>query len=120
MRGTSSTPTLSDFAWINEVLLNLGSSAMVSLLASTLPERMLKLKLPTLTDRPRAEVRFDSICGRKLLTLIKNGRAMAIASNRAMTIPTILRMFLFIEGLHGPTLKKRDRKSGAHSKVAGL
>src|SRR5260370_37826720 len=55
--------------------------------APTLPERMLRLKFPTFTGRPRAELRFDSIWGRKLLTLTRNGTAMMTTINRARTMP---------------------------------
>src|ERR1035441_8055316 len=91
MRGISSTPTWSDFAWINGALPNLGSSAMENWSASTLPDRMLRLRLPTFTGRPSAELRFDSICGRKLLTFTRNGIAMAATINTATTMPTTLR-----------------------------
>src|SRR6267378_5482593 len=91
MSGISSTPTWSDFAWINGALLNFGSSAMESWSALTLPEKTPRLKLPTLTGRPSAVLRVDSICGRKLLTFTSNGSAMAMTINTATTMPATLR-----------------------------
>src|SRR5713101_6185843 len=91
IRGINSTPTLSDFALINGALLNLGSSAMESWSARTPPENRLRLKLPTVTGRPRASLSLDSICGRKLLTFTRKGSAMAATSSTATTIPMIFR-----------------------------
>jgi hypothetical protein len=58
--------------------------------AETLPERIDKPRFSTLTSRPKALVNSDSRRGRKLLTLIRNGRAMTAIKMRARTIPAIL------------------------------
>src|SRR5208283_6197651 len=89
IKGSSSTPTFSVFALINGALLNLGSSAMESCSASTLPEKMLRPRLPTFTGRPNAEPRLDSIWGRKLLTSTRNGVAMIRTIKTATTIAEI-------------------------------
>src|ERR1700682_5745302 len=91
MSGISSTPTWSDFAWINGALLNLGSSAMERRSAPTLPEKTPRLKLPTFTGRPRVVLSVDSIWGRKLLTFTSKGTAMAMTINTATTMPATLR-----------------------------
>ena len=52
--GIISTPTLSDFAWMNGDLLNCGSSAMEISSAETPPESSDSVRFPTLTSRPRA------------------------------------------------------------------
>src|SRR5690349_13935933 len=72
--GITSTPTFSDLARIKASLLKVGSSAIDRSSAETLPDRMERLRLPTLTWRPSALVSSDSSLGRKLFTLIKKGR----------------------------------------------
>src|ERR1019366_7781717 len=102
MSGINSTPTRSDFAWINGALLNLGSSAIESWSAPRLPERTPRLKFPTFTGRPRAELRLDSIWGRKLLTFTRNGSAMTTTINRTTTMPITLRtVFTLISPMTG-------------------
>src|SRR6185369_14904027 len=76
IRGISSTPTLKLLAVTKGSLLNAGSSAMARFSAETLAARRDKPRLPTLTSRPSALLNSDSSRGRKLLTLIKNGRAI--------------------------------------------
>src|SRR6266853_1966984 len=109
MSGISSTPTWSDFAWINGELLNLGSSAMESWSAPTLPEKMPRLKLPTFTGRTRVGLRGDTIWGRKLLTFTSNGTAMAITINTATTMPATLRAVFTTTPPAGGT--RRGRRS---------
>jgi len=85
--GSISTPTFSDFALINGALLNLGSSATASWSARTPPDRILRLRFPTVTGRPSASLSRDSICGRKLFTFTMNGSAIATTSSTATTTP---------------------------------
>src|SRR6476469_1142898 len=92
--GITSTPTLSDLARMNGSLLKAGSSAIERSSAETLPDRMERLRLPTLTSRPSASVKADSSLGRKLLTLIRKGIAMMINRRTATTIPAIFRAFI--------------------------
>src|ERR1700690_3306059 len=66
INGITSTPTFSDLARMKGSLLNAGSSAIERSSAETVPERMERLRLPTLTSRPSASVRADSSLGRKL------------------------------------------------------
>src|SRR5437660_4564915 len=114
MSGISSTPTWSDFAWINGALLNLGSSAMESWSAPTLPEKTPRLKLPTFTGRPIVVLRVDSIWGRKLLTFTNNGTAMAMTINTATTMPAILRAVFTI-----PPKGRPDAERGRSEIVVG-
>src|SRR6266478_4617909 len=102
IRGITSTPTFSDLARMKGSLLNAGSSAIDKSSAETLPERMERLRLPTLTSRPSASVRADSSLGRKLFTLIKKGRAMATSRRTTTMIPIIFSAF--ITGTPSPTL----------------
>ena len=63
--GSISTPTLSLLALMKGEVLNDGSSAMAMLSAARLPEISDRLRLPTVTLRPRAFVSSDSMRGRK-------------------------------------------------------
>src|SRR5580698_78496 len=90
MRGQTSTPTLNDFAVRNGAELNLGSSAMERLSAPSEPLKSERLRLPISTLRPRAAEACCSICGRKLLTGIKNGAMTTIKIKTTITMPTIL------------------------------
>src|SRR6202790_651017 len=109
MSGISSTPTWSDFAWINGAVLNFGSSAMESWSAATLPEKTPRLKLPTFTGRPRVVLRVDSIWGRKLLTFTSNGTAMAMTINTTTTMPATCRAVFTTMPPEGGT--RRGRRS---------
>ena len=52
--GITSTPTFSDLARMKGSLLKAGSSAIDRSSAETLPDKMERLRLPTLTSRPSA------------------------------------------------------------------
>src|SRR6185369_2484181 len=99
--GITSTPTFRDLARMKGSLLNAGSSAIERSSAETLPERIERLRLPTLTSRPSASVSADSSLGRKLFTLIRKGRAIAMSSRTTTTTPTIFSAF--ITGTPSPT-----------------
>src|SRR5437667_3068443 len=64
INGISSTPTFSDFAVTNGDFPNAGSSAMAILSAPTLPERIDKLRSPTVTCLPKAALASDCTVGR--------------------------------------------------------
>src|SRR5713101_2525961 len=87
--GITSTPTFSALARTNGSLLKAGSSAMERSSAETLPVRTERLRLPTLTWRPRVEVSSDSSRGRKLFTFTRKGSAITITNRTATTIPKI-------------------------------
>src|SRR6266852_9902502 len=74
--GITSTPTFSALARMKGSLLKPGSSEIDRSSAETLPDKMERLRLPTLTSRPRAVESSDSSLGRKLLTLTRKGSAM--------------------------------------------
>src|SRR5438045_5593502 len=95
----TSTPTPNDLARMNGELLNVGSSAIAMSSALRLPDQIESTRLPTLTLRPRAVVNYDSMRGRKLLTLMTNGRTKAIRIKIPTIMPTILRA-RFMEDLH--------------------
>src|SRR5205823_1696032 len=92
INGIISTPTLRACALMNGELLKAGSSAMAMLSAARLPDHSERLRLPTVTLRPRALVSSDSIRGRKLFTLTTNGRIRTTTTNIAITIPIILKV----------------------------
>src|SRR6267143_1016933 len=92
IKGMISTPTFRDFAVTNGVVPNAGSSAIAMLSAVTVPVRRERLRLPTLTWRPRASLAVASSLGRKLFTLTRKGIAIRITTSIATPIPTILRM----------------------------
>src|SRR5438270_3309825 len=62
--GIISTPTLRACALMKGELLKAGSSAMAMLSAARLPDQSERLRLPTVTFRPRALVSSASILGR--------------------------------------------------------
>src|SRR5450432_1199866 len=101
--GITSTPTFSDLARMKASLLKAGSSAIERSSAETLPERIERLRLPTLTSRPSASVSADSSLGRKLFTLIRKGSAMTMTRRTAITIPIIFSAFM--TGTPSPTLR---------------
>ena len=79
INGISSTPTFSDFAVTNGDFPNAGSSAMAILSAPTLPERIDKLRSPTVTCLPKAALASDCTVGRNLFTLISRGNAIRMS-----------------------------------------
>src|SRR5258707_2703105 len=85
IRGTSSTPTLMDFAVRNGDLLNFGSSAIDRLSAASEPVKSDRLRLPTSTFRPSAAEAFSSIVGRNWLTGIRNGATSTRITRTTMT-----------------------------------
>src|SRR4051812_43234672 len=85
-------------------LLKDGSSAMAILSAAKLPGQSERLRLPTVTLRPRAFVSSDSIRGRKLFTLTTNGRISTTTTNIAITIPITLRVRFIGPPFRGLTL----------------
>ena len=89
INGISSTPTFSDFAVTNGDFPNAGSSAMAILSAPTLPERIDKLRSPTVTCLPKAALASDCTVGRNLFTLISRGNAIRIRRRTATAIPPI-------------------------------
>src|ERR1700730_369666 len=88
IRGSSSTPTLTDFAVRNGELLNLGSSAMDKLSAASEPLKSERLRLPTSTLRPRAAEAFSSIVGRNWFTGIRKGATSTRTTRTATMIRT--------------------------------
>src|ERR1043166_2255153 len=92
--GISSTPTFRLLARTKGSLLNAGSSAIERSSAETLPDKIDRPKLPTWTSRPSALVKVDSSLGRKLFTLMMNGRMMTTTRMSARRIPTIFRVFI--------------------------
>src|ERR1700722_11202819 len=69
-----------------------GASAMAMLSATTLLERIDRLRLPTVTCRPSALVSSDSIFGRKLFAFISKGSAIRITKKIATATAPILRI----------------------------
>src|SRR6185295_6175604 len=96
MSGISSTPTLRDFAVMNHDLLKVGSSAIAMFSPPTLPDRIDRLRLPTVTWRPNALLASDWILGRKLFTLIRNGSAISVTRKTATAIPTMRNQRFFM------------------------
>ena len=94
--GISSTPTLRDFAWTNGDLLKAGSSAMEMSSAATLPVNSESERFPTLTGRPSAAVRSDSILGRKELASMKKGIAITMTMITATTMAAIFKLRFMI------------------------
>ena len=88
MSGIISTPTFKDFAVKKGDLLKAGSSAMERSSAASDPENNDRLRLPTLTGRPRAAVSFSSIVGRNWLGLRKKGMAMRTSTSTPKAIRT--------------------------------
>ncbi len=62
----------------------------------TLPQRIERLNSPSVTCRPKAFVNSDSIFGRKLLTLIRNGSATNSTRKTATVIPATRNQRFFI------------------------
>ena len=87
--GRISTPTFNSLARTKGCWLNPRSSPIARSCADTVLAKNERLRLPTLTGRPIAEESSVSSLGRKLLTLIPKGSAIAAATITAQTIPTI-------------------------------
>ena len=87
--GIISTPTFRSLARTKASLLNAGSSAIERFSAETLPDKIERLRFPTLTSRPSAVESSDSSLGRKLFTLTRKGRVITAKSITATTIPKI-------------------------------
>src|SRR4051794_27875010 len=81
---------------MNDDLLKAGSSAMVMSWTPTLPDRIERLRSPNFTGRPKAFVASDSIFGRKLFTLIRNGRATNSTKKVTTTIPATRNQRFFV------------------------
>jgi hypothetical protein len=119
INGMSSTPTFSDFAVTNGNFPNAGSSAMAILSAPTLPDRIDKLRSPTVTCLPKAALASDCTVGRNVFTLINSGKAIRIRRRTATAIPPIRSQRFIIQYLllftgqnryvSGPNLAGEDR-----------
>src|SRR5262249_9913955 len=77
-------------------LLKAGSSAMLMFSIPTVPDRIERLRSHNFTWRPKAFVASDSIFGRKLFTLIRNGSATISRRKTATTIPPTRNQRFFI------------------------
>lgn len=107
MSGASETPMRICDAVRNGAEPKLGSSAMLRSLASRLPEKGARLRLPNFTLRPSAAVSCFSMAGRKVSAFIRKGVSATTKTTSPASASSIF-VQRFTEGL-GATGQERDQ-----------